>query len=348
MNNKQIKYLIVETEKHGRSMKAVVFENQKISIEDVPIPVLSKNEVLVKIILAGICATDVALLRGYHNFAGIPGHEFTGVVHSAPDQPDLEGCRVVADINCGCGKCYVCRNGDHRHCDSRTVIGIRGRNGVFAEFCAIPVANLYVVPNIIKDNEAVFAEPLAAALEITRQFEVSEKSRVAVLGDGKMGLLCALVLRQLTSNLVLIGRHPEKLAIAGGKGVHTIYRSRNGPDETSAGQAKEFDLVVEATGSPDGINEAIALVRPKGTVVIKTTSFEKSVIDLARVVVSELNLIGSRCGDIQLALDYMKEKMINLHPLIESVYPLQGFEKAFLHAMKKGSRKILIRPENEI
>ncbi len=340
--------MIDESKKFEKTMKAVVFENRKISIVDVPIPVLSKNEALVKIDLAGICATDFALLNGYHNFAGIPGHEFTGVVFSAPGRADLEGQRVVADINSGCGQCDICRTGDQRHCGNRSVIGIRDRNGVFADFCAIPLANLHVVPDSIGDEEAVFAEPLAAALEITRQMEVSEQSRVVVLGDGKMGLLCALVLRQKTSNTVLVGRHPDKLEIAGQQGVHTICSQGKSTGETSNVEKGKFDLVVEATGSPDGINEAIALVRPEGTVVIKTTSFEKSVIDLANVVVNELHLIGSRCGDIQLALDFMKKKVIDLHPLIEAVYPLEKFEKAFAHALKKGSRKILIRNNNEI
>ncbi len=324
-------------------MKAVVFENQKITMADVPIPVLSKNEALVKIHLAGICATDVALFFGHHNFAGIPGHEFTGVVQSAPEQPDLEGRRVVADINCGCGQCDVCRTRDPRHCANRSVVGIRGRNGVFAEFCVLPLSNLHIVPDGIGDKEAVFAEPLAAALEISRQVKVSESSKVAILGDGKLGLLCAMVLRQFTPNLILIGRHPEKLIIAELQGVRTICRQGGREYETSNIVSEKFDLAVDATGSPAGINEAIRLVRPEGTVVIKTTSFEKSEIDLAGVVVNELNLIGSRCGDIRLAVDFMEKKVIDLHPMIEALYPLDSFEKAFEHAMRKGSRKILIQ-----
>jgi len=329
-------------------MKAVVFENRKISIADVPIPVLSKNEALVKINRAGICATDFELLKGYHNFAGIPGHEFTGVVYSSPDQPDLEGQRVVAGINFGCGHCDICLAGDQRHCGNRTVIGIRGRNGVFADFCPIPVSNLHFVPDSIEDDEAVFTEPLAAALEITRQVEVSERSRVVVLGDGKIGLLCALVLRQFTSNTVLIGRHQQNFHIASEQGVHTICSQGKSTGATSQIETGKFDLVVEATGSPDGINEAVRLARPEGKVLIKTTSFEKSVIDLAYVVVNELSIIGSRCGEIQLTLDFMKKKVIDLHPLIEAVYPIQSFDKAFEHALRKGSRKILIRNENVI
>ena len=329
-------------------MKAVVFENQNISITEVPIPVLFENEALVKINLAGICATDIELLKGYHNFAGIPGHEFTGIVHSAPDQPDLEGCRVVADINCGCGNCDICLTGDQRHCRNRTVIGIRGRKGVFAEFCVFPIANLHAVPDGITDDEAVFAEPLAAALEIVQQVEILKMSRVAVLGDGKIGLLCALVLQQFSSNTVLIGRHPKKLTIAAQQGVHTVCRSGNSPNEAMADQAKDFDLVIEATGSSDGINAAIHLVRPKGTVVIKTTSFEKSVIDFSPVVVNELNLIGSRCGDIAQALNFMESKLIDLRPMIETVYPLDDFEKAFAHASKKGSLKVLIGNNDNI
>ncbi len=327
-------------------MKAVCFKNQKLFVTDVPMPVLSENEALIKINLAGICSTDFELLKGYHKFAGIPGHEFTGVVHYAPDQPDLEGCRVVADINCGCGVCDICLTGDQRHCRNRNVLGIRGRDGVFAEFCVIPLANLHRVPDTIEDDEAVFAEPLAAALEIVRQVDVSKMSRVAVLGDGKMGLLCALVLQQFSSKTILIGRHPQKLIIAAQQGVHTICRSGDGSGEVLVAQTKDFDLVVEATGSPYGINEAVHLVRPKGTVVIKTTSFEKSVIDFSPVVVNELNLIGSRCGDIAQALDFMTRKVIDLRPMVESVYPLDDFEKAFAHAGEKGSLKVLIGNKN--
>lgn len=298
--------------------------------------------------MAGICSTDVELLKGYHNFAGIPGHEFTGIVHSAPDQSDLEGRRVVADINCGCGDCDICLTGDQRHCRNRSVIGIRGRSGVFAEFCVIPLANLYEVPDGITDAEAVFAEPLAAALEIVLQVKVSKMNQVAVLGDGKMGLLCALVLRQFSDNITLIGRYPKKLNIAAQQGVHTVCRSQNNPDKASGVQAKDFDLVVEATGSSDGINAAIGLVRPKGTIVIKTTSSEKSAIDLADVVVNEVRLIGSRCGNIQQALDMMKRKVIDFNSMVEAVYPLENFETAFAHARRKGSLKILIKNANDI
>jgi threonine dehydrogenase-like Zn-dependent dehydrogenase len=327
-------------------MNAVVFENHQIAVEDVPIPRLSKNEARVRINLAGICSTDFELLKGYHNFAGIPGHEFVGVVESAPEKVALEGRRVVADINCGCGVCDVCLTVDQRHCGIRTVVGIRGRNGVFADFCVIPISNLSTVPDTIEDDEAVFAEPLAAALEIVRQVDASERSRVAVLGDGKMGLLCALVLQQFTKNLTLFGRHQRKLSIAAQQGVHTICRPENGPDETSTAQTKKFDLVVEATGSPGGINEAISLVRPEGTIVIKTTSSEKSVIDLSAVVVNELNLIGSRCGEIAQALVFLERKVIDLRPMVEAVYPLENFEKAFERAGEKGSLKILIGNKN--
>jgi threonine dehydrogenase-like Zn-dependent dehydrogenase len=328
-------------------MKAVVFKNKKISVTDVPMPVPSENEALVKIHLAGICATDVELLKGYHDFAGIPGHEFIGIVHCAPDQPGLEGRRIVADINCGCGVCDICLTGDQRHCANRRVIGIRARNGAFAEYCNIPLSNLYVVPDSIEDESAVFAEPLAAALEIVRQVHVTERSRVAVLGDGKMGLLCALVLQQFAPNTVLIGHHPDKLSIAGEQGVRTIFRSKNETDQNLAVHVKDFELVVEASGCANGINEAICMVRPEGTVVIKTTSFEKSVIDFSAVVVNELNLIGSRCGDIAQALDFMEKKMIDFCPMIEAVYSLGDFEKAFAHAGRKGSLKILIGNKNE-
>ena len=324
----------------SKMMRAVLFENHQIRIRNVPVPVPVPEEALVKIELAGICATDVALLNGYHDFSGIPGHEFVGRVVSAPERPALEGCRVVADINCSCGRCDVCRSGNYRHCENRTVLGIRGRSGVFAEYCAIPAANLRPVPETVGSEEAVFAEPLAAAMAVGRQLNIAPNSRMAVLGDGKIGLLCALWLRGKTENLVLIGRHPEKLAIAAAQGVETICNASASVNE-HLGQS--FDGVIEATGRPDGINQALSLVCPMGTVVVKTTVHEPSVIDLADLVVREVRLAGSRCGDIRQALEFMKVKKIRLSSLVEAVYPVEEFEAAFSRSRHPGSRKVLIR-----
>lgn len=324
----------------GKIMTAVIFKDRKIEIRKVPVPVAARHEALVKINFAGICATDAELLNGYHEFSGIPGHEFVGRVVAAPDHPALEGRRVVADINFGCGRCRDCRTGNYRHCPHRAALGIRGKNGVFAHYCAIPLANLYPVPAHVSDEDAVFAEPLAAAMAVSQQVTITPDSRMAVLGDGKIGLLCALWLREKTENLVLFGRHPEKLAIAATQGVETICNA-GAPVGKPLRQA--FDGVIEATGRPDGINQALLLVRSMGTVVVKTTSHEPSVIDLADLVVREVRLVGSRCGDIHQALEFMKTQKIQLSPLIEAVYPLEEFEAAFYRSQQPGSRKVLIR-----
>lgn len=326
----------------GRTMKAIVFGKQTISFSQVPIPVPAENEVLVKIQFAGICSTDIELYRGYHDFSGIPGHEFIGEVTRAPNYPELEGRRVVADINCGCGQCDICNTGDQRHCRNRTVIGIRGREGAFAEYCTVPVVNLHVVPDTVESVEGVFAEPLAAALEITNQVHLTDKTHVAVLGDGKLGILCALVLKQYASTIILVGRHSDNLEIARQQGVEVVEKaSSEVQTEINAGQ-KQFDVVIEATGNPDGINQAILMTRPEGTIVVKTTSAQPSMINLAQVVVNELNLVGSRCGDMAFALSFLENKHINFSPLVEAVYPLSDFKNAFKHALRRGSKKVLL------
>lgn len=324
-------------------MKAVTFSNRSVSMIDAPMPELSADDVLVKIAMAGICATDIALFNGYHKFTGIPGHEFVGIVAEAPELPELSGKRVVADINCGCGRCFRCRSGDMRHCPDRTVIGIRGRNGAFAEFCAIPVHQLHIVPDTIDTMAAVFAEPLAAALEITQQVHIHNAMKIAVLGDGPIGILCALALHHENAGLLLAGRHADKLSIAGRQGIHTVCMDTSDTSADALQKLGEFDLVVDATGSPEGIHFAVALTRPEGTVVIKTTSHKKSEISLAEVAVKELTMIGSRCGDLSLSLHFLENRWIDVTDLIEDVYNFSEFQKAFDRARQKKSKKVLLR-----
>lgn len=324
-------------------MKAVTFLNRSVSMIDASMPLLSAGDVMVKTAMAGICATDIALFNGYHEFSGIPGHEFVGIVTEAPDFPELSGKRVVADINCGCGMCVWCRSGDMRHCPDRTVIGIRGQDGAFAEFCAIPAHRLHIVPDTIDTMAAVFAEPLAAALEITQQVHIQNAMKIAVLGDGPIGILCALALHHNNDGVRLAGRHADKLAIAGRRGVRTVCMSASETPADALQKLGEFDLVVDATGSPEGIHFAVALTRPEGTVVLKTTSHEKSEIALAEVAVKELTLIGSRCGDLSLSLHYLENQWIDVIDLIEDVYDFSEFQTAFDRARQKGSKKVLLR-----
>lgn len=309
-------------------MLRVLFHHGSMTTGQTARPEPSGDEVLVRVLLAGICNTDIELLKGYMNFSGTPGHEFVGVVETAPSSPGLVGRRVVADINIAPGP------GDHRHAPDRTVLGILGKDGAFAEYLTVPAANCHVVPDTLSDEAAVFAEPLAAALEVGQQVHVRATDRVAVLGDGKLGLLAALGLRHLCPGLVLAGKHPEKLALAAAHGVTTAMSGDiSGP----------FDLVVEATGSPAGLSQALDLVRPEGVIVLKSTTEADTCLNLSRVVVREITLVGSRCGDTALALDWLARGLVDPYGLIEATYPLERFEEAFAAASRPGAMKVLVR-----
>jgi threonine dehydrogenase-like Zn-dependent dehydrogenase len=324
-------------------MKAIVFKDKKMSFVDKPIPETGDGELLIKLSMAGICHTDIELFNGYYGFAGVAGHEFAGIVEKSPLTPELEGKRVVADINCGCSICAWCLKGNQRHCPSRKVTGIAGRDGAFAEYIKVPVQNVHLVDETISTAEAVFVEPLAAALEISQQVHITGDLRMMILGDGKLGLLIAAALRHYNPNLLLVGKHAENLAIAKKQGVNTLLI--HSPAELADSLPEKlglFDLVVEATGKADGINYALNFTKPEGTIVVKTTSHHPSQINLARIVVDEINIAGSRCGDFDLALSFLKNRLVDVTPLIESIYPFSGFEKAFRHACRPGAKKILL------
>ena len=324
-------------------MQAVLFQEGTVSTTSRQLPPLERGEVLVQVRMAGICNTDLELLKGYMNFSGIPGHEFVGLVVEAPDNPELLHKRVTAEINLGCGHCPTCRKRDARHCPNRTTLGIAGKDGVFAEYVTLPAAVVHVVPEGVSDPEAVFTEPLAAALEPGQQLHLTADQSVLVLGDGKLGLLCACALRYLSPGLVLAGKHPRKLAIAAGQGVTT--RQGDGPGDLARGLLGEygrFDVVVEATGRAEGLACALDLVRPEGTVVLKTTTFALTPVNMARVVVDEISLIGSRCGNFALAGSYLRDRLVDVMPLIEAVYPFASFPEALAAASRPGAMKVLI------
>ena len=323
-------------------MKAVKFQNKKISVFDTPLPEISGQDALVKVMMAGICATDAELYKGYQDFQGIPGHEFVGLVEKAPQAPELVGNRVAVDINIGCGQCLRCGNGDTRHCPSRRVIGIRGKDGGFAEYCAVPITNLMALPDGLETIDAVFAEPLAAAFEIAYQYHIKPGTKLAVMGDGKMGLLCAFALDHYTSDLTVLGRHAEKLAIAARQGIKTINTAEIPAEALEKRLKGAFDVVVEATGNPDAINQAAKLVKPGGIIAVKTTSHQMSKINLAEIVVNEITLVGSRCGDIEFAVKWLGNGWVNVAPLVDAVYSFDEFQKAFDHARTPGSSKILV------
>jgi threonine dehydrogenase-like Zn-dependent dehydrogenase len=318
-------------------MLAVWLENGVVEVKDVPKPEPDPDEALLRVLVAGVCNTDLELLAGYYGFAGIPGHEFVGVVDQSPLRPELVGHRVVAEINLGCGRCARCLGGDSRHCQDREALGIKGAPGAMAEYVTVPVQNLIAVDEEISDRQAVFAEPLAAALEPAQQMHLTATTKLLVLGDGKLGLLCALGLRYWVPGLVLAGRHDGKLALAEAQGVSTMKSD----DPELAPQS--FDVVLEATGRPEGLTQALDLVRPEGTIIAKTTSHEPASLDLAKLVVDEITLLGSRCGDINLALHFMKNRLVNPEPMIQAEFDLAQAEQAFDAAKISGSLKVLIK-----
>ena len=289
---------------------------------------------LIKVHLAGICSTDLQIFKGYMDFRGVPGHEFVGSVVEGP--LELIKKRVVGEINFACGRCDYCARGLGRHCPSRSVMGILGADGAFAEFVSVPVPNLHVVSESVSDEEAVFTEPLAAAFEILEQVQLNPGDEVLVLGDGKLSFLCAQVLRLASANVALVGKHPDKLKLIKRSGVRTMLLSDWKP--------KQFDVVVEATGSPSGLQLAMSAVRPRGTLVLKTTIAGEHKVSLAPLVINEITVVGSRCGPFAPALDALPGKSVSVTPLIEKIYPLSEGIEAVAHAGKPGARKILLRP----
>lgn len=295
---------------------------------DLPEPVALPGELMLDVRAVGICETDLQLARGYMGFQGVLGHEFLGLT------PD--GQRVTAEINNACQHCPTCAAGRPGHCPNRTVLGIFRHDGAMAERVAVPKQNLHAIPDAIDDRAAVFIEPLAAAIRITEQVTISPETTAAVVGDGRLGLLCAWVLRDAGARVTLIGKHREKLDLAGGE-VQTVLL-----DESSA-LGRPFDLVVDATGSPSGLPTALGLVRPCGTVVLKTTVAREYQINLAPIVIDEIQVLGSRCGPFPKAIAALREQRIDVRPLIGSEFPLDQANAALEAAARPGARKILIR-----
>jgi len=293
-----------------------------------------KPNALVKVHLAGVCSTDLQILKGYMGFKGVPGHEFVGSVVDGPTE--FAGKRVVGEINFGCGQCDVCRRDLSRHCPNRSVMGILNADGAFAEYVSVPVTNLHAVPANVSDEEAVFTEPLAAAFEILTQIQLNPGDEVLVFGDGKLGNLCAQALRLSGAKVTTLGKHADKLALLRKTGIRTIA--------LQDWQPRFFDVVVEATGSPAGLELALGAVRPRGTLILKSTIAGNHQVSLAPVVINEINVIGSRCGPFPDALNALAQKQVSVTPLIESIYSLNDGLAAIDHAARPGARKILLRP----
>lgn len=320
-------------------MQALRVERKKLAVKEIAKPERG-DEALVRVLLSGICNTDLEIARGYAGFKGTIGHEFVGIVEESPENK-LAGQRVVGEINAGCGTCSLCAAGDSRHCPTRTVLGIVGRDGAHAEFLRLPLINLLPVPDMVLDEHAVFAEPLAAACGIMERVSIEPNHQVAVIGDGKLGLLCAQTLALSGAHVLLIGKHAEKLKIAERRGIETTT------PKVAAKRRREFDVVVEASGSPSGLAGALEMLRPRGTLVLKST-FEGpgklGELNQARLVVDEITITGSRCGRMQPALDLLKKGAIDVDGLISEEYPLDRGVYAMERASKKGVLKVFLRP----
>jgi alcohol dehydrogenase len=315
-------------------MISVFLNNGRVEVRVVPRPRRARGSALIRFRCGGICNTDLELQRGYYGFKGVPGHEFVGDVVDADDKA-LVGKRVVGEINLSCGRCPWCRKGLGRHCPQRQVLGIVRHPGAFREFLALPESNLHVVPDRMPDEVAVFAEPTAAACEILDQIHLSPSTEVAVLGDGKLGLLVSQVLKAHGLNVHQFGRHQEKLRIAQRAGIPTEIIPRRLP-------AAAYECVVEATGSPEGLQQAVRMVRPRGVVVMKSTIHDAVSMDTAPVIVNEVVLLGSRCGRFEPALRLLRQGKINVIDMISDSFPLDAAPRAFERAAQKGVLKVLL------
>jgi len=318
-------------------MDAVWLEDQILSLrQDVPIPVPGTGEALIQVRLAGICSTDLELVRGYYPFAGIPGHEFVGSVVSSPGDPSWMDKRVVGEINIACGECETCRSGLRRHCERRKALGIHDWNGAFADYLVLPLGNLHLVPEGVPDEMAVFTEPLAAAGEILEQVDIRTTDRVLVIGAGRLGQLVAMVLRQTGCQLEVLTRYPKQQELLARLDIQSLVEDGLA--------SRKYDLIIEATGSPDGFELASKLIKPRGVIILKSTYKGDAKVNFSSTVVNEVSLIGSRCGPFAPALKLISEGRINPRSLIDATYPLAQGIAAFEHASRPGVLKVLLKP----
>ena len=317
-------------------MRAIVLDQDHVSTRtDHPEPALRDGETMVRVLCAGICETDLQLIRGYMGFRGVLGHEFVGVAQTGP----LAGRRVVGEINCSCHRCETCLAGRPTHCPHRSVLGILNHDGAFADRIAVPQRNLHAVPDSVPTDVAVFTEPLAAAFQVPGQLSIGRGDRVVVLGDGRLGNLCAQVLAGLSDHLLVVGKHATKLALLQSLGLSTCLLSDLLSDQSGNRSA---DLVVDCTGSPTGLPTALNVVRPRGTIVLKTTVAGDQTMAWAPVVIDEVTIVGSRCGPFDRALAALEGGSIRVLPLISGRFDLNHGVEALEHAATRSVLKVLL------
>ncbi len=309
-------------------MQALVFDSQLQFTRHYPMPRVAENESRVRVLRAGICNTDLEIVKGYLGFRGILGHEFVGVV----EEGKMRGARVVGDINASDGTCATCARGDETHCPHRTTLGIVKRDGAFADYLTLPTRNLHRVPDAVSDAHAVFVEPLAAACEITERVHIKPTDRVGVIGDGKLGLLCAQVLFLTGCDLLLFGRHEKKFAFLQKRGIRATTDAASMPGQ--------FDVVVDCTGNAGGFDLARKLLRPRGTLVLKSTFHGEQAMAFAPLVIDEITITGSRCGPFAPALRLLEQKLVDVDSMLSAEYPLARGVEAFEHARAAGVLKV--------
>jgi len=320
-------------------MQGIWLENKRLSLsQNLPIPKPKTEEALVRVLKAGICNTDLELLRGYYPYQGVLGHEFVGIVEEGPSI--FKNQRVVGEINASCGVCEFCRRGLKTHCFERTVLGIVNHHGAFAQYLTLPIENLHLVPQNVDTETATFTEPIAAALEIQEQINITSAEKVLVVGDGKLGQLVAQTLFLTGCDLVVIGRHQDKLNLLNTLGIKT-HVGETIPERT-------FDVAVECTGNPVGFDLARRSLRPRGTLVLKSTYAGKLTLDASALVVDEITVIGSRCGPFAKALDLLAQDKIKVKPMISAHYPLSEGLRAFDKAQTRGTLKVLLDISSEL
>lgn len=321
-------------------MRGLYWDGQRAIVSERPTPELLPGYALVRIALGGVCATDLEITRGYMDFRGILGHEFVGRVESGPTNwiDAWRDQRVVGEINFACRRCETCLAGRERHCPTRRVLGILNADGAFAEYACLPIENLHRVPDDVPDEAAVFTEPLAAAHEILEQVAIDATKSCLVFGDGRLGLLCAQVLHAAGGRVLAVGKHPEKLALLSARGIATTLLDDWEADATR----KRADVVVEATGTPDGFARAMAATRPLGTLVLKSTVADAPSLNLAPLVIDEIQVVGSRCGAFGPALDALAQGRVDVTSMIQDRFPLAEADQALRRAGEKGVLKVLI------
>jgi len=316
-------------------MKAVVFDEELKLVKDYEKPVPQKGEALIKVLMAGICNTDFEITKGYMGYRGVLGHEFVGVVEQCEDKSFI-GKRVVGEINNACETCDMCKRGLQRHCANRQTLGIWKKDGCFSEYMTWSVKELLEVPDNVSNEQAVFVEPLAAGLEILEQLHIQPIEKVVILGDGKLGLTTALALNACNVDVTLVGKHQNKLDIAKNQGIKTLLLN-------DLKVQKEWDFVVEATGSISGFETALNLVKPRGTLVLKSTVAASKEINLAPIVINEIRIQGSRCGRFAPALRLLEQNKVDFTPLISNIYPIDKAIQAFERNKEKDSIKVLLK-----